>query len=285
MSAFQDFSYLSDRRRAEREQCRKRLMIAAGTILAVIVLAVCAVAAVAYSPKCTSSTANSTPSSSSKSDSGSANKEFHTASSIQVLCSATDYRATCESTLKAAANSTSTPKDLVRAAVAVILKEADEAFKKSDTIGTADPAVKSAVELCQKLHKYAVGELESTLDTIDAQHLDELPKKVHELKNWLSATATYQETCIDGFPEGNEKKKDEDCSERTAKQLTSNALAILGSLSSFHSIINVSAGKGGRRLLSKAPTENPEIVETDGLPDWVDDDSRRFLLGRVTNWS
>ncbi|KAG6468414.1 pectinesterase-like [Zingiber officinale] len=284
MSAFQDFSYLSERRRAEREQRRKR--ITAGSILAVTVLAVCAVAAVAYNPKSTStstSTANSTPSSSSKSDSGSPNKEFHTTSAIQVLCSPTDYRATCESTLKGATNSTSTPKDLVLAAVSVIVKEVDEAFKKSDTIGTADPEVKSAVELCQKLHKYAVGELASTLGTIDSQHLNGLPKKVHELKNWLSATATYQETCIDGFPDGDQKQKMKTAL-NTAKQLTSNALAIVGSLSSFLSVINLGRGKGGRRLLSEAPIENQEVdVGTDGrLPDWVDDDRRRFLLGRAT---
>lgn len=283
MSAFQDFSYLSERRRAERAQHRKRMMIAASTASVVLVVAVCAVIAVVYNPKATESTSTSTAKSTTDTfspksdDSGSPIKEFHTSSAIEVICSPTDYRATCESTMKGATNSTSTPKDLVRSAVAAIVNEVDKAFKKSDAIGTADPAVKSAVELCQKLHKYAVEELANTLDTIDANHLNQLPNKVHELKNWLSATSTYQETCIDGFPEGEQKNKMK-TELKTAKQLTSNALAIVGSLSSFLSLIS----KGGRRLLSNPPVQKPEVISEDGLPNWIDDDDRRFLLGRAT---
>ncbi|KAG6474244.1 pectinesterase-like [Zingiber officinale] len=282
MSAFQDFSYLSERRRAERAQQRKRMIIAASTASVFLVVAVCAVIAVVYNPKPTESTPNSSAKSttetfSPKSDSGSLIKDFQTNSAIKVICSPTDYRATCESTMKGATNSSSTPKDLVRAAVATIVDEVDKAFKKSDVIGTADPAVKSAVELCQKLHKYALKELANTLDTIDANHLNQLPNKVHELKNWLSATSTYQETCIDGFPDGEQKNK-MTTELKTAKQLTSNALAIVGSLPSFLSLIS----KGGRRLLSEPPVEKPEVVREDGLPNWVDDDDRRFLLGRAT---
>ncbi|KAG6472432.1 pectinesterase-like [Zingiber officinale] len=282
MSAFQDFSYLSERRRAERAQQRKRMIIAASTASVFLVVAVCAVIAVVYNPKPTESTHNSSAKSttetfSPKSDSGSLIKDFQTNSAIKVICSPTDYRATCESTMKGATNSSSTPKDLVRAAVATIVDEVDKAFKKSDVIGTADPAVKSAVELCQKLHKYALKELANTLDTIDANHLNQLPNKVHELKNWLSATSTYQETCIDGFPDGEQKNKMK-TELKTSKQLTSNALAIVGSLSSFLSLIS----KGGRRLLSEPPVEKPEVVREDGLPNWVDDDDRRFLLGRAT---
>ncbi|XP_074579608.1 pectinesterase-like [Curcuma longa] len=281
MSAFQDFSYLSERRRAERAQRRKRMMIAAGAVSVILVVAVCAAAAVVYNSKSTSSTATTTANSSSSSSNST--KGFQVSSAVQVLCAPTDNRTICESTLKDAVNSTSSPKDLVRAAVAVIVDEVRKAFEKSDAIGTADPAVKSAVEVCQKLHKYEVAELNSTLNTIDAYHLNKLPEQVHELKNWLSAAATYQETCIDGFPDGEQKDKMR-AAMTTAKQLTSNALAIVGSLSSFLSLIKIGGGSGGRRLLAKEQklsADHSKAIGEDDLPNWVRDGDRRFLTGRA----
>ncbi|KAG6511771.1 pectinesterase-like [Zingiber officinale] len=300
MSAFQDFSYLSERRRAERAQRRKRMMIAAGSVSVILVVAVCAAAAVVYNSKSTTSTATTTAnsaspssssssshkssSSSSSSSSSNSTKGFQVSNAVQVLCSPTDNHTVCESTLKDVVNSTSTPKDLVRAAVAVIVDEVGKAFAHSDAIGTADPAVKSAVEVCQKLHKYEVAELNNTLNTIDAHHLNQLPEQVHELKNWLSAAATYQETCIDGFPDGEQKDKMK-VAMTTAKQLTSNALAIVGSLSSFLSLIKISGGSGGRRLLAKDQpliADHSKAIGEDGFPNWLrDGDDRRFLIGRA----
>ncbi|XP_042386818.1 pectinesterase-like, partial [Zingiber officinale] len=249
-------------------QRRKLMMIAVSVIL---VLAVCTAAAIANSAASSSSfSASSLKSSSSSSTLSSSNstKEFQVPNAVQVLCSLSDNRTVCESKLKDAVNSTSTPKDLVRATVAIIVDEVGKAFDHSDTIGTM--AVKSAVEVCQK----QVAELNSALNAIDAYHLNQLPEQVHELKNWLSAAATYQETCIDGFPDGEQKDKIL-AAMTTAKQLTCNALAIVGRLSSFLSLIKIGGGSSSRRLLAK-----DRLIEEDGVPNWLrDGDVKQFLLG------
>ncbi|CAL9098005.1 unnamed protein product [Musa textilis] len=275
MSAFQDFGPLSERRRAERQQIkRKRLMIAGATTSVVLVLAVVGVV-VQYKSNGPSDSGDSDGSSTSG---GSASKRaFHTSTAIQVMCSSTDYENACQSSLKKFVNESSKPKDLVRAAVSALVDEVGKAFNKSDSIKSDDPSVKDAVGICKEMHRYAVNDLARVLSTIDAHHLDQLPKQVHELKNWLSAVAASQQTCIEGFPEGDLKSKMQTAM-TSAKQITSNALAIVGKMSSFLSLLHVSGFH--RRLLEAEPVD-PAYHE-DGAPSWVSDSDRRILLSKAT---
>ncbi|KAG6476677.1 hypothetical protein ZIOFF_065923 [Zingiber officinale] len=161
---------------------------------------------------------------------------FQVFNTVQVLCSSTDNHTICESNLKDAVNSTFTPKDLLCATIAVIVDEVGKAFQHSDAIGSA---------------------------------------VVQELKNWLSATATYQETCINGFPDWEQKNKMH-AAMTTTKLLTYNALAIVNNLSSFLSLIKIDGGRGSRRLLTK----DQRLIREEAFPNWHHDgDVRRFLLG------
>lgn len=70
------------------------------------------------------------------------------------------------------------------------------------------------------------------------------------LRIWLSATITYQQTCLDGFentagPAGQKMREILTLS----SQLTSNGLAMVTSLSSILTDLNI-AGLTGRRLLN-----------------------------------
>ncbi|KAG6479513.1 hypothetical protein ZIOFF_062979 [Zingiber officinale] len=65
----------------------------------------------------------------------------------------------------------------------------------------------------------------------------------------------------------------------TAKQLTCNALAIVGSLSSFLLLIKIDGGSGGWRLLTK----DQRLIREDGFPNWLHGyDIRWFILGHAT---
>lgn len=195
---------------------------------------------------------------------------------VQIICAPTDYKSSCESSLKKLINSTSSPKDYVHAAVTALVDEVGKAFSRSDDIESDDPAVKTAVQLCQEMHRYALGELNHTLRTIDLHSLSQLPAQVHELKNWLSATAAYQQTCIDGFPKGDRRDKMQEVLD-SAKRLTSNALTIVGKVSSFMSMPH---GLGtGRRLFKE---EGDDDDGGDGIPAWVEESERRVLQGRAT---
>ncbi|CAD5167599.1 unnamed protein product [Musa acuminata subsp. malaccensis] len=274
MSAFQDFGYLSERRRAERQQRRRKLlMIAGATVSVVLILAVVGATAFVYYSKQPNRSTTTTTATSSSSGSSST-KGSRASSAVQVICSPTDYRSACESSLTTYANSSSSPKDLVRAAVSSLVDEVGKAFNRVDSIESDDPEVKSAVDSCKEMHQYAVDELARTLGTIDAHNLNQLPKQVHELKNWLSAVSAYQQTCIDGFPDGEMKSKMQTAM-NTAKQLTSNALAVVGSL---HSFLSLHIPGLNRRLLAAKP--EPAFRE-DGVPSWVSDGDHRILLGRA----
>ncbi|KAG6476676.1 hypothetical protein ZIOFF_065922 [Zingiber officinale] len=169
----------------------KRMIIAANSLSVILVVAICAVVAIVNNSKSTttnstssfstSSSHKSSSTSSSFTSSSNSTKWFQISNAIQVLCSPTTHRTICESNLKDAVNAISTPKDLDRVAIDVIVDEVSKAFKHSDTVGTA--TVKSIMEVYQKLHTYEVVELNNTLNIIDVYHLNRLSKQVQELKN------------------------------------------------------------------------------------------------------
>lgn len=203
-----------------------------------------------------------------------------------MICSPTDHQSACKSSLKKYANASSTPKDLVRAVISVVVDTVGKAFNRSDAISSTDPSVKAAVEVCRELHGYAVSELNNTLSTIDAHHLDQLPKQAHEIKNWLSAVTAYQQTCIDGFPEGETKAKMQ-AAMYAARVMTSNALAIAGKISSFITLLHLTGGGANRRLLEEAAEQRIEeeptakVLDGDGAPSWVPEEDRRMLLSKA----
>lgn len=104
--------------------------------------------------------------------------------------------------------------------------------------------------------------------------------RAHQFRVWLSAVVSYQETCIDGFPDGDLKTRMQKAM-KDGKELSSNALAILGKLSDFLSALNIKIKIPGfnRRLLSEE-SPHPELDE-DGIPTWVSEEDRRILIGKV----
>ncbi|XP_042409354.1 pectinesterase-like [Zingiber officinale] len=287
MSAFQEFGFVSERRRAEKAQrMRKRLMIAGAVASVVVILAVVAAVAVVYKPadgghgnslssKHSGGGSAALSSSSSSSDSHKGDDHGSTSSVIQIICVSTDYKSACEASLKKSTNGNSAPKEYVRAAISALVDEVNGAFASLDDIKSDDPDVKVAVEQCREMHGYASGELNRTLGTIDdANSLSHLPAQVHELKNWLSATSAYQQTCIDGFPAGELQDKMQARLE-SAKRMTSNALTIVGKVSSFAPVLHGS----GSRLLQEEEEENHSA---NGIPAWVPESERRVLESRAT---
>jgi len=94
--------------------------------------------------------------------------------------------------------------------------------------------------------------------------LGELSSRTPKLNNWLSAVMSYQQTCIDGFPQGKLKDGVEKAFEGV-KELTSNSLAIVSEVVLFLSTFQ-EAGGHSRHLLEK-----------DGYPTWMAHEDRRML--------
>ncbi|KAK3130127.1 hypothetical protein QOZ80_6BG0489300 [Eleusine coracana subsp. coracana] len=279
-SAFGDFGPLTERRRAEKaRQQRRRIMIAAGTVSIVIILIVMGGAAVMYSGKQAASEGGGSShkkgsgSSPAKGKSGggggsddsddSGGSSPHTdlkavSKAVKAMCAQTDYTEACEKSVGKAANAT-TPKDIVRTSVEVIGEAIGQAFDRADLIMSNDPRVKAAVADCKDIFVNAKDDLNRTLKGVDGK--DGIAKQGYQLRIWLSAVIAHQETCIDGFPDGEFKTKVKE-SFKQGKELTSNALALIEKGASLLS----SSGIKKRRLL----------LAEDG---WVPDTERRVLKG------
>lgn len=204
-------------------------------------------------------------------DAGPSEHAIHaSAKSVTALCSSTDYVQACETSLsKVVPEGTQDPKVLLKAAVSVVLDEVSKGFAHSRLLASNDSRVRGAVQDCQEMYEDSKGEINATLRSIIDHGIEKLPARSHDMRTWLSAVITYQQTCIDGFPDGELKDKMK-AAMKGSKELTSNALAIIGQASSFLSLINLPAR---RRLLD----DQPPTVTKNGYPSWFTKDDRRML--------
>ncbi|XP_025822128.1 pectinesterase-like [Panicum hallii] len=290
-AAFSDFGPLTERRRVEKQrQQRRRVMFAAAGASVVLILIVMGGAAVAYNASVQDEESDDSSSSSSSSPSspsgggGSGSSLISVSKSVKVVCAQTDHRDACEKSLSKAANaSASSPKDIVRASVAVIGDAVGKAFDRSALATSDNPRVKAAVADCKEIYQDAKADLARTLRGIDAGGMDEVTKRGYELRVWLSAVIAHMETCIDGFPDG-DLKKNMTATMESGKELTSNALAIIEKASSFLAALHITAASH-RRLFSIREGAAPDSyrrrllgVEED-TPPWVNGPERRLLKG------
>ncbi|KAL6846521.1 hypothetical protein ACP4OV_023969 [Aristida adscensionis] len=294
-SAFGDFGPLTERRKAEQaRQQRRRLMIAGGTVSVIIILIVMGGAALSYSGKSgddddKGSKKHASPKGKSDGDGAKHPADLKAVSkSIKMMCEQTDYRDACERSISQAANKTASasPKDIIRTAVQVIGDAISEAYGRADLIVSDDPRVTAAVADCKEVFEDAKDDLNRTLSDIDVEGKEGLSKKGYQLRLWLSAVIASQETCIEGFPDGDFKKKVKDSFE-DGKHFTSNALALIEKASAFLSTIKIP----DRRLLAAEEDGEEEEVagaaaqaggahlDEDGVPDWVGEGDRRVLKG------
>ncbi|XP_010551001.1 PREDICTED: probable pectinesterase/pectinesterase inhibitor 21 [Tarenaya hassleriana] len=193
---------------------------------------------------------------------------------IKEVCAPTDYKKTCEDTLRKNANNTSDPLELVKTAFEVTMKQIAEAAAKSKTLIEIqkDPRTKMALDQCKELMDYAFDELKSSFDELGKFEFHKLDEALINLRIWLSAAISHETTCLEGFEQtqgnaGETMKK----ALKTAIQLTHNGLAIVTEMSDFVGQMQIS-GLNSRRLLS-----------SNGYPSWVDARARRLLAATVTD--
>ncbi|XP_065859508.1 putative pectinesterase/pectinesterase inhibitor 28 [Euphorbia lathyris] len=179
--------------------------------------------------------------------------------SIQSICQPTNYKNTCEQSLSKVAGNVSAPNQLVMAGFEVAIKSLQTAIENSTTVKDAakDPMSKQALANCKVLMNTAVEDLRASIKEVGDFDLTKIDDLLDNLKIWLSATITYQQTCIDGFDNttGEAGKKMKGIL-LTSSQMTSNGLAMITGLSSIISDFNLTA-LTGRRLLSLDIAEEP----------------------------
>jgi len=200
-----------------------------------------------------------------------------TMKAIKLICQPTDYKEECVKSLSSEAGNTTDSKELIKAAFTAAMDHINEAAKKSNVLKELekDPRAKKALDSCKELMDSSTDEFKNSFDQLgdfDGTRVDEL---LNDLRIWLSAAITYQETCLDAFQnttgDAGEKMR---AALKSAMQMSSNSLAIVSDLSKVLSNFNFPSL--GRRLLEH---DVPVLGHGELYPDWFTDipGSRRLL--------
>lgn len=188
---------------------------------------------------------------------------------IKAICQPTDYREECVKSLQSEAGNTTDPKKLIQAGFKVAMKEISEVAKKSQVLRELeqDPRASKALGHCKQLMENAADDLKTSLEQLGEFDITRFDEMLMDLKIWLSATITYQETCLDGFQnttgDAAEKMKK---ALKTSMRLSSNGLAMVSEISSVFSDLQINR----RRLLSNEDT-------TEEGEEWFNKGVRRLL--------
>ncbi|EYU45537.1 hypothetical protein ABFS82_14G007300 [Erythranthe guttata] len=187
---------------------------------------------------------------------------------VHAICSPTDYKETCESSLSGA--NTTDPKELIKVAFNAAVNNIGEAIKNSALLkdAAADNSTKDALDICNDVLESAIDDLKRAGDKVGAFDATKVDEYVEDLKVWLSAVITYQETCIDAFENttGDTAEKMKNLL-KTARELSSNGLAMVSDVSSIIGQLQLGNLGGGA-------TTSRRLFSND---DWI---NRRVLKGR-----
>nr|KYP73965.1 putative pectinesterase/pectinesterase inhibitor 13 [Cajanus cajan] len=252
--AFQDFDVISERRKNQAKlKMRKKILI---SVVSAVLLA-CVIGAAAF--VVVQRTGANTKDGVAMKPTGTPHVDQNSRL-VGMICGSAEYKDKCENTLNEALKKDpqlAQPKDLLLVTMVVAENEVNKAFNETSKMKFASEEEKGAYEDCKQLFEDAKEELGFSINQVGEIDSDKLSSKAPDLNNWLSAVMSYQQTCIDGFPEGNLKNEFRNAFNES-RELVSNALAVVSQVSSFFSIF-----KGPVAAQPPAPGSAPTPV-----PDW-----------------
>ncbi|KAJ1437083.1 Pectinesterase, catalytic [Sesbania bispinosa] len=268
--AFQDFDLISERRKNEkRQKLKKKIIIGlvSAILLACIISAAAFVVVVNRSgPDTTKNTKHKAPSAPANNAQPQHVDKFSRL--VKMICSSAVYKSKCESTLTEALKKDpklAQPKNLLMVSMILAEAEVNKAFNKTTTLKFASEQEKGAYEDCKQLFEDAKEELGFSITEVGSNDLTKLSTKAPEINNWLSAVMSYQQTCIDGFPEGKLKEEFEKLF-KESRELVSNSLAVVsqlvGTLEKPTPNVTVAKdGSGNFKTISEALAAIPQNYE------------------------
>ncbi|XVE77412.1 hypothetical protein DITRI_Ditri13aG0060500 [Diplodiscus trichospermus] len=194
---------------------------------------------------------------------------------VSNFCTSTDYQDTCQKTLSNV-NSTD-PKDYIAHAILASEEAVRKFFNYSDSLivqANNDSHTKMALDDCKEMMDYAVQSLQASFSEVGDAELRSINDRIADLRTWLSAVISYQQSCLDGFEQESSTRKTMETGIVDASELTANALAIVTKLSDILSKFGLQLNvPTSRRLLS---------IEKEGYPSWFSAADRK-LLARIDN--
>lgn len=192
-------------------------------------------------------------------------------STVKALCSVTEHKDSCISSLSqvAADGKTNDPKKLFALSLKVVVDSlAKLAAQPAGWIKGAhdNKKVQNAFEVCRDVFEDAIDRLNDSISSVDDDKLFS-PNRIEDLKTWLSAAITDQETCLDALEEikanatilNNVKTV-----MKNSTEFASNSLAIVAHIFSILGDFN------------DLPIHR-KLLAADGFPEWVRPGDRKLL--------
>lgn len=254
---------------AFRKKSRKRLIIIVVSSIVLLAVIIGAVIGAVVHKRNNKSSSNPVPP-----------PELTPATSLKAVCSVTQYPASCFSSISALEmGNTTDPEVLFKLSLRVAMNELSKLKDYPDKLiqSIKDTTLQGALKVCATVFDDAVDRLNDSISSMAIGEGEQIlsPAKMNDLKTWLSATITDQETCLDALQELSTTKHFNQTlvdqvktAMENSTEFVSNSLAIvakiLGLLSDFKIPIH-------RRLLG---FERSHISE---FPQWVSFGDRRLL--------
>ncbi|XP_004303759.1 PREDICTED: pectinesterase 3 [Fragaria vesca subsp. vesca] len=266
MTSFKGYGKVDElEEQAFRRKTRKRFII---VIVSIIVLVAVIIGAV------TGTVIHNRNSSSSPSPTEPAT-QLTPSSSLKAVCDVTLYPNSCFSSISSLKNSNTTdPEALFKLSLHVAIDEVsklkDLPSKLKSKIGN-DTKLNEAFKVCETLFDDAVDKLNDSLSSMEIGSSDKLlsQTKINDLKTWITASMTDQDTCLDSLEELNSTLVQEfrDAMQNST-EYASNSLAIVAKILDLLSRMGIPVH---RRLLGYEESSVPEF------PGWVSPGDRRLL--------
>ncbi|KAE8700363.1 hypothetical protein F3Y22_tig00110557pilonHSYRG00276 [Hibiscus syriacus] len=207
------------------------------------------------------------------------------------FCEGSTYKTLCAETLtKTLAKnpkSATEPRELVKSFITSTTVELNKALAKASTIKLNTEAERKAFDVCKEVMDNAKEELQSSVDNVETI-VPGKPETDGDLNSWLSAVMAYQETCIDGFPEGPLKNQFR-TTLNSSEVSTSNSLAMVGA-----GLTNVTNPQQQKPAPSNPQQQKPapkrHLLQTrflflaeNGLPNRMNHEERGLLKDEEDN--
>ncbi|KAK8509769.1 hypothetical protein V6N13_093619 [Hibiscus sabdariffa] len=202
-----------------------------------------------------------------------------TMKAVYNFCSSTNYQESCQRTL-GTVDSTD-PKQYVSRSISVAEEAVKRFYNYSDSMIVAvknDSRTMLALEDCKEMMDYAVQSLQVSYSEVGEAHLQSMGDRVSDLRTWLSAVISYQQSCLDGFEEEDAMKNNMTLGIMDSSQLTSNALAIVTKLTEI-------LAKFGLQMNAPPPSPSSRRLlsdHKDGYPSWFSNVDRK-LIAKIDN--
>ncbi|MED6163694.1 Pectinesterase 3 [Stylosanthes scabra] len=242
---------------AFQKKTRKRLIILIVSSIVLITLIIAAVLGTVLHNR-RSSSSSSSPSSS-------------PASSLKAVCEVTQYPNSCMSSISSLPDysNTTDPHVLFSLSLRVAINELSKLSHYPSKLRSSikEPRLQKAIDVCSSVLADAIANFNDSISSLDAAGKLPSATKISDIRTWVSAAITNQDTCLDALQEVNSTAakaalENMQTAMKNSTEFSSNSLAIvtkiLGVLSRFNSPVN------GRRLM--------------GFPEWVGVAERRLLL-------